>query len=68
MKKVLFLVPHLSTGGMPQYTFDLMRKIKDDVRVYCVEYSCISREFVVQRNRVTELLGKKFFSLGEDKT
>ena len=68
MKKVLFLVPHLSTGGMPQYTFDLMRKIKDDVRVYCVEYSCISRDFVVQRNRVTELLGKNFFSLGEDKT
>lgn len=67
MKKVLFLVPHLSTGGMPQYTYDLMRKIKEDVDVYCVEYSMVSPHFIVQRNKVTDLLGKKFFSLGEDK-
>lgn len=67
MKKVLFLVPHLSTGGMPQYTYDLMRKIKNDVDVYCVEYNCISVDFIVQRNRVIELLGENFFSLGSDK-
>jgi FkbM family methyltransferase len=67
MKKVLFLVPHLSTGGMPQYTYDLMRKIKDDVDVYCVEYSMISHHFVVQRNRITNLLGDRFFCLGENK-
>lgn len=68
MKKVLFLVPHLSTGGMPQYTYDLMRKIKDDVDVYCVEYSMVSPDFVVQRNKVINLLNDKFFSLGNDKT
>lgn len=67
MKKVLFLVPHLSTGGMPQYTYDLMRKIKDDVDVYCVEYSFISPDFVVQRNRIIELLGDKFVCIGNDK-
>jgi FkbM family methyltransferase len=67
MKKVLFLVAHLSTGGMPQYTYDLMRKIKDDVEVYCVEYSMISHHFVVQRNRIINLLGDRFFCLGEDK-
>ena len=68
MKKVLFLVPHLSTGGMPQYTYDLMRKIKDDVEVYCVEYSFISSHFVVQRNRIIELLGDRFICLQEDKS
>jgi glycosyltransferase involved in cell wall biosynthesis len=67
MKKVLFLVPHLSTGGMPQYTYDLMRKIKNDVDVYCVEHSMVSPHFVVQRNRIIELLGDKFFCLGDDK-
>jgi FkbM family methyltransferase len=67
MKKVLFLVPHLSTGGMPQYTYDLMRKIKDDVEVYCVEYSMISHHFVVQRNRIINLLGDRFFCLGDNK-
>lgn len=68
MKKVLFLVPHLSTGGMPQYTYNLMRKIKDDAQVYCVEYSMISPHFIVQRNKIIQLLGDKFFCLGDDKT
>jgi FkbM family methyltransferase len=67
MKKVLFLVPHLSTGGMPQYTYDLMRKIKNDVVVYCVEYSMVSPHFVVQRNKIINLLGDNFFCLGENK-
>jgi FkbM family methyltransferase len=67
MKKVLFVAPHLSTGGMPQYTYDLMRKIKDDVEVYCVEYSMHSSQFIVQRNRIMELLGHKFYELREDK-
>jgi hypothetical protein len=67
MKRVLFLVPHLSTGGMPQYTYDLMRKVKDDVEVYCVEYGFISAHFVVQRNRIIDLLGDRFFCLGDDK-
>ena len=60
-------MPHLSTGGMPQYTYDLMRKIKNDVDVYCVEHSMVSPHFVVQRNRIIELLGDKFFCLGDDK-
>jgi len=68
MKKVLFLIPHLSTGGMPQYTYDLMRKIKDDVDIYCIEYSMVSPDFVVQRNRIINLLGDKFFCLDDDKT
>ena len=67
MKKVLFFVPHLSTGGMPQYTYDLMRKLKNEVDVYCVEYQMSSPHFVVQRNRIMELLGDKFFELGENK-
>lgn len=68
MKKVLFLVPHLSTGGMPQYTYDLMRKITNDVNVYCVEYNMIAAHFVVQRNRIIDLLGDRFFSLDDDKS
>lgn len=67
MKKVLFLVPHLSTGGMPQYTYDLMRKIKDSVEIYCIEYSMVSWDFIVQRNKIISLLGERFFCLGEDK-
>ena len=68
MKKVLHLVPHLSTGGCPQFAYDLIRKTLPYTNCICVEYSFVSPDFVVQRNRMIELLSDKFFSLGEDKT
>jgi len=67
VKKVLFVVPHLSTGGLPQYTLSLIKKIKDKVDVYCIEYSMLSPTFIVQRNQIIELLGDKFYCLEENK-
>lgn len=63
MKKVLYIVPHLSTGGMPQYTLSLIKKIMTDVDVYCIEYSMVSWDFTVQRNQIVELLENKFYSI-----
>jgi hypothetical protein len=68
VKKVLFIVPHLSTGGLPQYTLSLIKKIKDEVDVYCIEYSMIADIFVVQRKQIVNLLGNKFYSLKNEKT
>lgn len=68
MKKVLFIVPHLSTGGLPQYTLSLIKKIKDEVDVYCIEYDMISFEYTVQRDQIVKLLDNKFYSLGKTKT
>lgn len=68
MKKVLFIVPHLSTGGCPQYTLSLIKKIMNDVDVYCIEYSMVASIFIVQRDQIVKLLGDKFYSLGSDKT
>lgn len=62
-KKVLFIAPHLSTGGMPQYLEKKIKDMVDDFDVYCVEYSQISSEFVVQRNKIVELLKDRFFTL-----
>lgn len=67
MKKVLFIVPHLSTGGMPQYTYNLMSKIINDVDVYCIEYTLLAWNYVVQRNRIKDLLGDKFYAEFHDK-
>lgn len=67
MKKVLFIVPHLSTGGMPQYSYDLMRKIINDVDVYCIEYTLLAWNYVVQRNRIKNLLSDKFYAEFENK-
>ena len=69
--KVLFLAPHLSTGGMPQF---LLKRIKSlmghrtDVEIYVVEFMNYSYSFVVQRNEIINLVGEsRFWSLGEDK-
>jgi hypothetical protein len=68
MKKVLIVVPHLSTGGLPQYTLKQIQSFLGEYDFYCVEWSNISGvEFVVQRNKISNLLGNKFYSLGENK-
>ena len=67
-KKILFITPHLSTGGAPQVTLNKIQLLKDEYEVFCIEYSLIAWTFVVQRNRIIELLGDNFVSLPEDKT
>jgi len=67
MKRVLHLVPHLSTGGCPQFAYDLIRKTKKYTEAFVVEYSFIAPDFVVQRNKVRELMGERFYSLGDNK-
>lgn len=68
MKKVLHILPHLSTGGCPQFAYDLIRKTKNNCDAYVIEYAFFAPDFVVQRNKVIELMGEKFFSLNEDKS
>jgi autotransporter strand-loop-strand O-heptosyltransferase len=66
--RVLFVAPHLSTGGMPAF---LLRRIQalqahTNVDIYVVEYSNHSDHFVVQKNQIKDLV-KHFWTLGEDK-
>jgi FkbM family methyltransferase len=67
MKRVLHLVPHLSTGGCPQFAYDLVRKTKEHTDAFVVEYSFIAPDYVVQRNKVIELMGDRFFSINHNK-
>ncbi len=62
-KRVLFITPHLSTGGMPQYLEKKIRLLMEDFEVYCVEYDQIATLYVVQRNRIVELLKDRFYRL-----
>lgn len=66
--KILFITPHLSTGGGPQYLLKKIVELKDDHDVYCVEYDDVTGGvFVVQRNRVKEILNTKLITLGDNK-
>lgn len=67
MKKILFISPHLSTGGAPQFTLSKIEMLKDDYDIMCVEHDFVAPEFVVQRNKISSILGDKFISLGNNK-
>ena len=66
--RVLFVAPHLSTGGMPAF---LLRRIQalqahTNVDIYVVEYANHSDHYVVQKDQIKQLV-KHFYTLGEDK-
>lgn len=68
-KKLLFVAPHLSTGGMPQYLYKKIETLLDDYEIHIVEYSSVTGGvLVVQRNRIMNILPpENFYVLGEDK-
>ena len=61
MKKILFITPHASTGGAPQVTVNKIKLMKDDFDIRVIEWSFLSHLFVVQRNRMIDLVGKDNF-------
>ena len=65
--RIMFLAPHLSTGGMPQFLLKRIEALKDytDVQIYVVEYQCHSLDFVVQRNKIMDIV--PVHTLYEDK-
>jgi autotransporter strand-loop-strand O-heptosyltransferase len=66
--KLLYIVPHLSTGGMPQFVLKRIQSLqqyKEQIEVFLIEYSQFSSTYVVQRNEIIKLLGNDhFFTLG----
>ena len=69
MEKILFITPHLSTGGLPQVLVNKLELLKDEYRIKCVEWSWHGDAFVVQKNRIKDLIGpQNLFMLGDDKS
>jgi FkbM family methyltransferase len=69
MKKLLFIVPHLSTGGMPQFVLRQIEILKEEYDISLVEWENITGGlFVVQRNAIENILRDKFYSLSQNKT
>lgn len=65
--KLLVVQPHLSTGGCPQYLLDYLINFKDNYsEIKVVEASNLSREFIIQKNKLINLIGKdNLITLGE---
>jgi autotransporter strand-loop-strand O-heptosyltransferase len=70
-KRILFLAPHLSTGGMPSFLLKRIESLLEyskELELYVVEFSNHSDHFVVQKNKIKELLPPShFWTLGQDK-
>jgi FkbM family methyltransferase len=66
--KILFITPHLSTGGAPQYLLKKIQELNAAHEIYCIEYNNITGGvLVVQRSQIEKILGPKLITLGEDK-
>lgn len=57
----------MSTGGCPQVVAKKVELLKDYYNVVVVEWECVAWLFVVQRNRVINMIGDKFITLSENK-
>jgi glycosyltransferase involved in cell wall biosynthesis len=69
MKRLLYITPHLSTGGLPQYLLKKIQLLINEYDIHLIEWSNHSGGlFVVQRDQLIELLGNKFYELGENKS
>jgi hypothetical protein len=68
-KKLLIISPHFSSGGAPQVSVNKVELLKNDFEIKVVEYSFLAYQFVVQRNRMINLVGlDNFHSLSGDKS
>jgi len=69
MKKLLYVAPHLSTGGLPQYLTKKIELLKDEFEIYLVEWADVTGgRLIVTRNKILKLVNPdKFFTLGENK-
>jgi hypothetical protein len=67
MKTLLIITPHMSTGGCPQVVAKKVELLSDYYNVVVVEYEMLAWTYVVQRNRVIDMIGDKFISLSENK-
>jgi len=66
-KRILYIAPHLSTGGMPQYLLKKIQLFNDLAEIYCVQWENNAPLYDVQRRQIGEILGNRFYCLDGDK-
>jgi hypothetical protein len=67
MKTLIIITPHMSTGGCPQVVSKKVELLKDFYNIIVIEWECVAWNYVVQRNKVINLIGDNFITLSENK-
>jgi len=66
MKKILFIAPHLSTGGLPQFLLKKIEVLNNEFDIWCIEWDNITGgQLVVQRTQIQSLLGNKLITMDD---
>ena len=56
-KRLLFIIPHCSTGGLPQVALKKIENLIDHYDVMVIEYEDITAGlFTVQKNKIKQIL------------
>jgi glycosyltransferase involved in cell wall biosynthesis len=68
MQKLLCVVPHLSTGGCPQFLVKKIELLRDNYDIHVIEWENFTGgKLVVQRNRILDLIPDfNFYSIHGD--
>ena len=64
--KILYITPHLSTGGAPQYLLKKIQYLHEDNDIYVVEYNDYG-SYRVQKDQILKILGDNLFTLSDNK-
>jgi len=62
--KLLLIIPHMSTGGLPQVVLKRVESLIKEFDIYVIEYQYLSVSNIIQREKLINLLGEKFISMG----
>ena len=67
--RILYFLPHLSTGGMPQFVLKRIKTLLEhtNAEIFVIEYADYGKLFPVQRDQIIELLGWRFNSVSNNK-
>ena len=65
--KILYITPHLSTGGAPQYLLKKIELLHNDNDIYVIEYNDYGI-YRVQKDKILNILNDRLITLSEDKT
>jgi FkbM family methyltransferase len=63
--KILYITPHLSTGGCPQFLLKKIKLLKDEHELHCIEYANYGG-YTIQRKQIQELLKDRFYELNQN--
>jgi len=67
MKKLLYIVPHLSTGGLPQFLLKKIELLRNIYDIYVIEYNDYGK-YDIQKKQIQSLVSSEnFYTLSEDK-